>query len=117
MDYRKIAKGLGWFSIGLGLAEVFAPRQLNRMLGVREHNKLVRSFGLREIGAGTGILARDRKLAPWLWARVAGDALDLGALAVATRDSRKRGMLAFAIANVAAITALDVWTGLRLQNP
>jgi len=29
-----LARGLGWFSIGLGLAEVLAPRTLTRALGL-----------------------------------------------------------------------------------
>ena len=43
----KTARFLGWFSIGLGVAELIAPGALNRSLGMREHNSLVRAFGLR----------------------------------------------------------------------
>jgi hypothetical protein len=31
---HSMARGLGWFSIGLGLAEVLAPRSLTRGLGM-----------------------------------------------------------------------------------
>ncbi len=67
----KVARGLGWFSIGLGLAELIAPGALNRSLGMREHNALVRGFGLRRDRRGgrhpgceashpVGVVARGR---------------------------------------------------------
>lgn len=107
MDRQKIAKGLGWFSLALGAAEVLMPRKLGRSLGLKKDRSLLtRGFGLREIGAGIGLLSM-RNRAPWLWARVAGDALDLGALGAAARTSRRRKMVAAAIASVAAVTAVD----------
>lgn len=33
MNTNKLATGLGWFSLGLGLAEIFAPKKLGRALG------------------------------------------------------------------------------------
>ena len=80
MSPDKLARGLGWFSIGLGLAELIAPRSIARISGTRNHSSLVRSYGLREIAAGVGILATSRP-APWLWARVAGECCDrIGAM-------------------------------------
>jgi hypothetical protein len=107
MSY-KLARGLGWFSIGLGAAELLLPGVLNRSLGMREHNSLVRGFGLREIGAGVGILvAKDPT--PWLWARVVGDALDLLSLVSALGPgSPRRGSATTAFLSVTAITLLDV---------
>jgi uncharacterized membrane protein len=99
---------LGWFSIGIGLAEIFAPRAVSRLIGVRgDHRILLRVFGLREIASGLGILSQ-RHPAGWLWARVAGDALDLtflgGALAA---PHAKRTRVAAATAGVLAVSALD----------
>jgi hypothetical protein len=107
MSY-KLARGLGWFSIGLGAAELLLPGALNRALGMREHDALVRGFGLREIGAGVGILAA-KDPTPWVWARVVGDALDLLSLlpALGTYNPR-RGSATAAFLSVAAVTALDV---------
>jgi len=116
MDERKIACALGWFSLGLGLAELAIPGQLARSLGVRERNKLTRGFGLREIAAGSGILATGGRKPQWLWSRVAGDALDLGGLIAGLKESRKKAALGVAIASVAAITALDVYCGAKLQQ-
>ena len=114
----RIAKGLGIFSIGLGLTELLAPRWLGRFIGAgEEHRRLVQLFGVREIAAGITILAapRPRK---GLWARVVGDALDIAALVAALRSSGQRGRVAGALGAVAGVTALDVYTATRLaQSP
>jgi hypothetical protein len=116
MDERKLAGVLGWFSIGLGLAEVVAARSLGRFLGAENRSRLVRLFGAREIATGVGILSRERR-APWLWARVGGDVLDLAALCSAlAADNRKKGRVAFAAAAVAAVTALDIYCGRSLGS-
>ena len=76
---RRAARGLGWFSLGLGLAEVLMPGAVARATGMHGRETLVRACGLREIATGLGLLlARDPT--PWLWARVAGDAVDLATL-------------------------------------
>jgi hypothetical protein len=119
-DYRypkttagTLAHQLGWFSIALGSLELLATKQLTRSLGMRGQERLVQAYGVREIVKGIGILtAKDPT--PWLWGRVAGDALDLGTLAVAYRTGHKRANVAIAMANVAAVTALDVMSAQQL---
>jgi hypothetical protein len=113
MKTRQIANGLGWFSLALGLTEVVAARPLARALGIKQVG-LVRAFGLREIAAGVGLLMKDRK-GPWIGARIAGDALDLGVLGFALRPSNdQRGNAALALAAVAPVVALDVLCGKQL---
>ena len=113
----KLARGLGWFSIGLGMTELLFGRKLASSLGLGHRVGLVRFFGLREIATGLGILSRDRGKAPWIWARVAGDVLDLGVLATALRPQNpERGKAVFATTNVAAVTALDVVCGMQLTR-
>ena len=107
---------LGWFSIGLGLAELLAPRGLSRLIGVRAHHPLVRMLGLREITSGVGILTRPRP-SGWLWSRVAGDAMDVALLGVAFRSYRGRPVrLAAATAAVAGVTLLDVICSRQLSR-
>ena len=53
-----LAQGLGWFSIGLGLAELLAPGNLARFLGMEERTELIRVYGMREIATGLGICRR-----------------------------------------------------------
>ena len=112
-NYQRLASGLGWFSIGLGLVEVAAPGTIANLIGISDDNRnrmLLRSpvFGMRELGAGTGILASSQP-APWVWSRVAGDLLDIGSLASAmTQEGNDRTRLAMGMAAVLGVTVLDV---------
>jgi uncharacterized membrane protein len=105
---EKIARGLGWFSIGLGLAQIVAPRGLAKLIGVRgDHNVLFRVLGAREITSGIGVLAGRQPNSNWMWSRVGGDAINLALLGAAFRQRRpKRNKLAMATAAVAGVTAL-----------
>jgi uncharacterized membrane protein len=114
---QRLARGLGWFSIGLGLAELLAPRFIARLSGSQgRHTGLIRLFGLREIAAGLMIFSEGKKPARGMWARVGGDAMDLTALGAAalSRDTNKAGV-AFAAANVLAVTALDLQCAKQLS--
>jgi hypothetical protein len=103
-----VARGLGWFSIGLGLAECLMPRTMARAVGLEGKENLLRAFGLREIATGVGLLA-SRDPEPWVWGRVAGDALDLGALSAGLRgDNPHRMGTAIAMLAVAQLSAVDV---------
>lgn len=120
INQEKLARGLGWFSIGLGLAEVLTPRGVAKIAGVRGNTALIRLFGLREIASGIAIFMqqnKQQKPAAALWSRVAGDALDLACLgaAFASPDSKK-GRVTFATANVLAVTALDVICARQLSS-
>jgi len=102
-----LARGLGWFSVGLGLAEMLAPRMLAEQLGMQGKEGLLRFYGTREVAVGVGILMSDDP-SPWIWGRVAGDALDLASLAPGLNErNQRKGNVAIAIAAVAAVTALD----------
>ena len=116
MNEDRLARGLGWFSIALGAAEVLAPGTLARSLGLRDKEGLIRTYGLREIATGVAILsATDPR--PWIWARVGGDALDIATLTQAfDADNPKKGNVGVALAAVAGVTALDVHCGRRLSR-
>lgn len=110
------ATALGMFAVAIGLAELIAPHPLSRLIGVRDRrwsSLLLRAFGLRELATGLGILGVRRR-GPWLWARVAGDAVDLFMLGLAMRDGRSgRARTATALAAVAGVTALDVYAAAK----
>ena len=111
-----LARGLGWFSIGLGLAELLATRRLTRTLGMEGHEGLVQAYGLREIATGIAILSANDP-APWIWGRVGGDALDIATLAVGLdEDNPKRGNVGLGIGAVLGVTALDVICGQMLTT-
>jgi len=103
-----LAQGLGWFSIGLGLTELLAPRLISNLTGVRNLG-LLQMFGLREIATGIGILSNPRP-AGSMWGRVVGDGLDLAALVgvLLDGDRDRRGRALGAAVAVAGVTALDV---------
>ena len=116
MDGEKLAKGLGWFSIGLGLVEVAAPQTLTECLGMRGREGWVQAYGVREIVNGIAILAQPRP-AEWVWARVAGDVLDLATLGSAlTPDNPKKLNVQLAMVNVLTVTALDVLCAKQLTE-
>ena len=109
---------LGWFSIGLGLAEILAPRQVARLIGLDEddHTTLLRAYGFREIAAGVGILTRP-KPTYWMWNRVIGDTIDLVSLGRAMQsDDNDRSRLGAAALAVIGVTALDVVSSVRLTS-
>jgi len=116
-DRDRLARFLGWFSIGLGTAELAAPRALCRLVGAADDGlapQVMRLMGLREVAQGGGILMRPRPTT-WMWSRVAGDALDL-ALLGATAATHRRKRTAFAIANVLAVTVPDVYESRFLSS-
>jgi hypothetical protein len=103
----RLARNLGWFSIGLGMVELLAPRRLTRTLGMDGMETVVRAFGAREIASGVVALSTEKKLG--IWSRVAGDVLDIATLAPALGPyNRKRGNAKLALAMVIGVTALDV---------
>jgi len=114
---KRLARGLGWFSIGLGLTELLAPRAIAKISGVsNKHTGLIRLYGLRELAAGVMVFSQQRPAAG-MWSRVAGDALDLASLGMAfTAPEAKRGRVAFATANVLAVTALDLIAAKQLST-
>jgi hypothetical protein len=105
---RRLAQGLGWFSIGLGLAEVLAPKTLARWLGMPESKPILQAYGVREISTGIAILT-SKNPQPWVWGRVAGDGLDLATLASGySKPDANKANISLAIAAVVGATLLDV---------
>jgi hypothetical protein len=107
----QLVRGLGYFSIGLGLAELLAPRQVSRGAGMRRQDNLLRGFGLREIGTGIGLLTASNPR-PWLWGRVVGDVLDVATVAAAA-DRRKPGRLASSFAALLGVGLLDLYCAIQ----
>ncbi|WP_018259791.1 DUF4267 domain-containing protein [Methylobacterium sp. WSM2598] len=111
-----LAKGLGLFSIGLGLVELLAPRRVTRTLGMPGFEGVVQAYGVREITNGLAILVTHDP-APWLWTRVGGDALDLATLATGLdSENSRRSHVMLAFAAVAGVTAADVLCAKALEG-
>jgi uncharacterized membrane protein len=131
----QLARALGWFSLALGFAEAAMPREVGQLAGVRNHSRLIRLLGAREIATGIGIL-RNRRIEPGpVWARVAGDLIDLALLGNASREYRTNQRRRFALlgnasreyrtnqrrlsvatAAVAGVTLLDVMCAQQLSR-
>src|ERR1051325_882293 len=63
VDPGKLANGLGWFSIGLGLSQIAIPGLVAKLIGVRDNDKnraVMRGVGIRELAAGIGILTKPK---------------------------------------------------------
>jgi uncharacterized membrane protein len=116
IEPRQLTQLLGWFSIGLGLAEILAPRSVGRAIGVGDQTTLLRLCGVREVISGVGLLS-ERMPSKWAMARVAGDALDLALLsAAASRPDADRTRIAAAATAVAGVTALDIYASQQLRD-
>ena len=118
-DGERLARALGVFSIGLGLAQILAPHGVARAIGVDdddENGMTMRAVGFREIATGVGLLTRQRPAA-FAWGRVTGDAMDLAMLGRAFNSRRNdRNRLAVAAAAVAGVTILDIIASQRLSR-
>lgn len=114
---EQLARGLAWLSVGLGIAQVLAPRTVSRLIGVPFPATLTILCGVREIATGIGILTQDDP-APWMRARVAGDALDLAGIAAGLMvPGADRRRIAVATAAIAGVTAADVYCSRALAEP
>lgn len=108
-----LATGLGWFSIGLGLAEILVPNELARFIGVKKRPAIFAALGMRELLSGIGILAQ-RRPTGWLWSRVAGDVMDLSLLGVAfTERGSDKERIEGAAAAVAGVMVADVISAIQ----
>jgi uncharacterized membrane protein len=111
-----LARALGLFSIGLGAAELLAPRRVSQLAGADERSLLVRALGMREIASGVGILM-GRRPKSWVWSRLAGDLMDMALLGAALNDRRaQRSRLTASLAAVAGVTALDYVAARRVDG-
>jgi len=116
MNEEKIARALGWFSLGLGLTELMATRSLSEYLGMEEQTALIRAYGLREIASGIGILSHPHPTTG-VWARAGGDMMDLLTLGTAyTPDNLKRANVGIALGTVAAVTLVDLLCAQKLSK-
>jgi uncharacterized membrane protein len=117
---ERLATFLGWFSLGLGAAQLSMPGRVNALAGIEDDadaRRWQRIVGIREVGAFVAIQATGGRHPAPLWGRVAGDAKDLTLLAFAWREKRESpARLAATIGNIAAVTALDLYTAQRLSR-
>lgn len=115
MQPRKLAFGLGLFSIAIGVAELIAAKRIAGALDAEDHQGVVRGFGAREVLAGINLIAAPAASAN-MWNRVAGDAMDLGALVLAAKRNPSNKAIWSTIAITAGIMTIDILTARGLDG-
>lgn len=113
---QELAKSLGWFSIGLGLAELLAAKTLCRAIGLEGRERIIRAYGVRELATGAAILT-SHDPTPWIWGRAGGDALDLATLASGSTEdlNGSKAGLGLAIVAVTGVALLDLYCASNLS--
>ncbi|MBV9883500.1 MAG: hypothetical protein JO276_10870 [Sphingomonadaceae bacterium] len=111
----RFGRALGWFSIGLGLAELLAAPRITRALGAEGREATVRAMGARELLHGILCLSIEDDFGPWT--RVGGDVLDLAGLAALYRnDNPKKGNVGLALAAVLGCTIADIAAATSIRS-
>jgi hypothetical protein len=104
-----LVRGIGLFSLGLGVAELVAPGRIARTFGLEGKENLLRAFGAREIAGGIGTLSINPQ--PALWARFAGDLMDAATVSLGTRsdDAEKKRNAWIGVGAAVGFAALDAF--------
>lgn len=117
-EAERLAVGLGWFSLGLGLAKALAPRKVAQIMGVGEESShVLRMLGIRQLAHGAGILGSRPRPTTAIMSRVAGDMMDLaflGSRMLAPGTDKAR--LCGAVSAIAGITAIDLYCSQQLAG-
>lgn len=111
VEAERYATGLGFAQLALAAFELARPGALSRSLGLTENYTFLKGFGAREMATSAGLFGwrRGRGRSAWIWARVAGDVMDVWTLAPAlSRDNPRRKAAFAALGIVAAVTVIDV---------
>lgn len=119
MEGERLARFLGWASVALGIPPLLAPNAFARAIGVRgtrNSTAIAPLIGVRELASAAGILTQSQPL-PWVWVRVAGDAMDLVLLGgTITSPNARTNRVAVAMVAVLGITILDIFCSLQLRD-
>lgn len=118
-EAERYATGLGFAQLALAAFELAKPGALAKSVGLSENHTFLKGFGAREMATGAGLFGwrRGRGRSAWIWARVAGDAMDIWTLAPAlSRNNPKRKAAVAALAIVGAVTIIDILCARALDD-
>lgn len=108
MNEQKLARGIGWLSVAVGLQLVVAPASGTRRFGMGDRPTLGRVMGVRDLVVGAGLL-RGKDARTWLVARGLNDAADaaiiLGGM-LSGAFPRDRAPVGFAVATSLSVGSL-----------
>ena len=115
MNERKLVRGIGFVSLGVGLALVAAPGRTAKSFGMGKRPALGRLLGVRDLILAAGLL-RGENPASWLQARAISDAADATLLAGgAAFGAFPRGRAMFGVVVAAGFSALGFVLARRLE--
>jgi hypothetical protein len=119
-EVQRRGRGLGWMSLGLGVAQLATPDTVRRISGVddsRTSRAVVSLVGAWELVDAAGLLTSRRKDV-WARTRVVGNSMDLTwlGMAIARRGGNRRRRLVGVAGAVVGIAAVDLRTG-RAGHP
>ncbi len=115
MDEHKLARGIGWFSLAIGLRLVVAPMPGTRAFGMGERPALGCVMGVRDLVVGAGLL-RGENTRTWLMARGINDALDAALILVGMASGafpRDRAPVGLAVVTSFSVASLLLAKRLR----
>ena len=116
----RLARAMGWMSLGLAGPQLLMPERVNRMIGIDDTaatTGVMRAVGMQEALFAGAILSRPAGAAGWLWGRVAGDVLHLAMLSQAATDRRNdQRRLAGAATVVTGALLLDTVAAVRMSR-
>ena len=113
----RLARVLGWVSIGAGFALVAAPGPLMRTFGLGERPNVGRLLGVRDLVLGTGLLLRGQNTAGWCRLRGIADAMDAALITVGVaRGVFRRDRAPIGVASGAGFSALSFWLARGLEQ-
>lgn len=108
MDEHKLARGIGWLSLVVGLQLVVAPKGGTRRFGMGERPTLGRVMGVRDLVVGAGLL-RGGDTRTWLMVRGINDAVDAAIIlggAASGAFPRDRAPVGLAVATSLSVVSL-----------
>src|SRR5690349_13122050 len=105
---RKIAAGLGWFSVGMGVAEIVAPGAVSKLIGVKRKSSDTRWRGVRKLAAGIGLMQAPQS-GMGLLTRAGANVLELSRMrSRSRRRGSNSGRAAIGLAALAGVAAICV---------
>ncbi|WP_374471294.1 hypothetical protein [Phenylobacterium sp.] len=108
---------IGQTAVGLGIWGTLFPNSVKKTLGIQASTPTVQAlFGAREMVSGVTLMSDPTK-SGMLWGRVAGDIFDIAVLTSLSKPQNpKSGTAKAALGFVLAVTALDLFTAVRMST-
>ncbi len=113
---QRLSTGVGWVSLGLGVAMTLDPRRSAGVLGWADRERLTRLVGSVDLILGAGLLL-GRRRARWMLARaLLNAAIGLVYARVLAQGRPRRGRAGAGAGLMAALTVFDYSLSRRLRE-